>query len=293
MKIAFLGIGNMGIHMARHLATAGHQVTVWNRTASKADSLRQHGVAVANSPAEAANSAEIAITMLADDRAVEAAVFGDAGILQALPQRAVHISSSTISVALSERMAREHAKCGQQYLSAPVFGRPEAAETRKLFVVAAGNPDTVEHCRTVLEAIGQRLFVIGDKPEVANVVKLSGNFLIFSIIEAMGEAVALTRKYGIDPHQYVEFLTNSLFNAPIFKTYGGIIADQRYLPAGFKLRLGLKDAKLVIAAGEQVDVALPVASVVHDHMLAAIGRGMADLDWSATAKLAAENAGLE
>lgn len=293
MKVAFLGLGNMGIHMARHLAKAGHDVTAWNRTQAKAEPLREHGVKIADPPAATVRDAEIAITMLADDRAVEAAVFGEHGMLHALPTGAVHISSSTIGVALSEKMAQAHADRGQEYVAAPVFGRPEAAEARKLFVVAAGNPATIERCRPVLEEIGQKLFVIGEKPEMANVVKLSGNFLICSIIEALGEAVALTRKYGIDAHEYVDFLTGSLFAAPIFKTYGGIIADERYSPAGFKLRLGLKDVKLVIAAGEAVDVALPLASVVHDHALAAIGRGMEDLDWSATAKLAAENAGLK
>ena len=293
MKIAFIGLGNMGVHMARHLAKAGHEVTVWNRTLSKAEELRPHGAKVASSSAEAGHSAEVAISMLADDPAVESAVLGRNGLIAALPKGAVHISSSTISVALSQRLANEHLHRGQEYVAAPVFGRPEAAEARKLFIVAAGKPGAIERCRPVLELLGQRVFVMGDKPEMANVVKLTGNFLIASIIESLGEAIALARKYGIDAHQYVEFLTNSLFAAPVFKTYGGIIADERYSPPGFKLRLGLKDVKLVIAAAEAVDVPLPFASVVHDHVLTAISRGMAELDWSATAKLAAENAGLK
>jgi 3-hydroxyisobutyrate dehydrogenase-like beta-hydroxyacid dehydrogenase len=293
MKIAFLGLGNMGIHMARHLLKAGHDVTVWNRTASKAKELEAQGAKAASSPAEAARNADIAITMLADDRALESTVFGAEGLIDALPKGAVHISSSTISVALSQRLEKEHAQRAQEYIAAPVFGRPEAAEAGKLFVVAAGKSEVIERCRPVLETIGQRLFVMGDKPEMANVVKLSGNFLIASMIESLGEAIALTRKYGIDPQEYVEFLTNSLFAAPVYKTYGGIIAGQRYSPAGFKMRLGLKDAKLALAAAESVDVSLPIASVVRDHMLTAIARGMEELDWSATAKLAAENAGLK
>jgi len=293
MKIAFLGLGNMGIHMARHLVKAGHDVTVWNRTASKAKELAQHGAKAASSPAEAARNAEIAITMLADDRALESTAFGPDGLIDALPKGAAHISSSTISVELSQRLATEHEQRGQQYIAAPVFGRPEAAEAGKLFVVAAGEADVIERCRPVLETVGQRLFVMGDKPEMANVVKLSGNFLIASIIESLGEAIALARKYGIDPHEYVEFLTNSLFAAPVYKTYGGIIAGQRYSPAGFKLRLGLKDVKLALAAAEAVDMPLPVASIIRDHALTAIARGMEELDWSATAKLAAENAGLK
>src|SRR5208337_4902565 len=152
--------------------------------------------------------------------------------------------------ALSKKLAEEHAKRGQQYITAPVFGRPEAAEAGKLFVAVAGDKEAVERYKPLLEVLGQRVFVMGDKPEMANVVKLSGNFLIASVIESLGEAIALTRKYGIDPHQYVEFLTNSLFAAPVYKTYGGLIADQKHQTAGFGLRLGLKDIRLALTAAE-------------------------------------------
>ncbi len=293
MKIAFLGLGNMGSHMAGHLLRAGHDVTVWNRTLSKADALRAQGAKVGQSTAEAVKDAEAVITMLADDHAVESAVLHSGGVLDNLPRGAMHISMSTISVALSQKLAEEHGKRGQQYIAAPVFGRPEAAEAGKLFVVAAGDKSAVERAKPLLEVLGQRVFVIGDMPEMANVVKLSGNFLIASVIESLGEAVALTRKYGIDPHAYVDVLTNSLFGAPVYKTYGGIIADERYQPAGFKLRLGLKDVRLALGAADAVDAPMPFASVVRDHMLTAIGRGMEDMDWSSTAKLAAENAGLK
>jgi len=293
MKIAFLGLGSMGSHMARHLLRAEHDVTVWNRTLSKADGLRAQGAKVGKSAGETVKDAEAVITMLADDHAVESAVLHSGGVLDHLPRGAVHISMSTISVALSQKLAEAHSKRGQQYIAAPVFGRPEAAEAGKLFVVAAGDKSAVERCKPLLEVLGQRVFVMGDKPEMANVVKLSGNFLIASVIESLGEAIALTRKYGIDPHAYVEFLTNSLFAAPVYKTYGDIIAEEKYQPAGFKLRLGLKDVRLALAAAEAVDAPLPFASVVRDHMLTAIGHGMEDMDWSSTAKLAAENAGLK
>jgi 3-hydroxyisobutyrate dehydrogenase-like beta-hydroxyacid dehydrogenase len=293
MKVAFLGLGNMGSHMAGHLLRAGHDVTVWNRTLSKADALRAQGAQVGKSTAEAVKDAEAVITMLADDHAVESAVLHSGGMLDNLPRGAMHISMSTIGVALSQKLAEEHGKRGQQYIAAPVFGRPEAAEAGKLFVVAAGDKSAMGRAKPLLEVLGQRVFVIGDKPEMANVVKLSGNFLIASVIESLGEAVALTRKYGIDPHAYVEFLTNSLFAAPVYKTYGGIIADEKYQPAGFKLRLGLKDIRLALGAADAVDAPLPFASVVRDHMLAAIGHGMEEMDWSSTAKLAAENAGLK
>ncbi len=293
MKIAFIGLGNMGSHMARHLLRAGHDVTVWNRSPSKAEELRTAGAKVGKSAGETVIEAEAVITMLADDHAVESAVLHSGGVLEHLPRGAMHISMSTISVALSKKLAEEHDKRGHQYVAAPVFGRPEAAEAGKLFVVAAGDKLAVERCKPLLETLGQRVFVIGDKPEMANVVKLSGNFLIASVIESLGEAIVLTRKYGIDPRDYVEFLTNSLFAAPVYKTYGGIIAQEKYAPAGFKLRLGLKDVRLALAAAEAVDAPLPFASVLRDHMLTAIGRGMEDLDWSSTAKLAAENAGLK
>ncbi len=293
MNIAFLGLGNMGSHMARNLLRAGHSVTVWNRTLSKADELRPDGAKVASSVADAARGADIVITMMADDHAVSSATLGTGGIVEKLAPGGIHISMSTISVALSQQLAAEHHKHGQRYVAAPVFGRPEAASAAKLVIAAAGDAADITRCQPIFDAIGQRTFVIGPKPEMANVVKLSGNFLISSVIESLGEAVALTRKYGVDPHEYIEFLTNTLFAAPVYKTYGGIIADECYRPAGFKMRLGLKDVRLVLAAAESVDAPMPVASLVRDNMLAAIGRGMEDLDWSSIARLAAENAGLK
>ncbi|HEY4960657.1 MAG TPA: NAD(P)-dependent oxidoreductase [Terriglobales bacterium] len=292
MKIAFLGLGNMGTPMARNLLRAGNDVTVWNRTLSKADELRADHAKVADSVANATGGADVAITMLADDHAVSSAVFDTGGILDNLASGAVHISMSTISVALSQRLAGEHAKRGQHYVAAPVFGRPEAAAAAKLFIAAAGDASVIERCQPILDAVGQRTIIIGLKPEMANVVKLSGNFLIFSIIESLGEAIALTRKYGIDPHAYVDFLTSTLFSAPVYKTYGGIIADERFHPAGFRMRLGLKDIRLVLAAAEAVDVPMPSASLVRDAVLASIGRGMEELDWSSIARHAAQNAGL-
>jgi 3-hydroxyisobutyrate dehydrogenase-like beta-hydroxyacid dehydrogenase len=292
MKIAFLGLGNMGLAMARNLLRSSHDVTVWNRTPSKADELRADDAKVADTVASAARGADFVVTMLADDHAVSSAALATAGILENLAPGAIHISMSTIGVALSQQLAAEHGKRGQHYVAAPVFGRPDAAAAAKLFIVTAGDPAALKRCQPIFDAIGQRTFVFGSQPEMANVVKLSGNFLIFSVIESLGEPVALTRKYGIDPHEYIDFLTSTLFAAPVYKTYGSIIADERYHPAGFKMRLGLKDVRLVLAAAEGVDAPMPLASLVRDNMMAAIGRGMEDLDWSSVARLAAENAGL-
>ena len=181
MKVAFLGLGNMGAPMARNLVKAGHQVTVWNRTRERA--MEVSGAAAANTPAEAAKDAEVAFTMLADDQATEMVVFGESGLLQGLPKGAIHISSSTISVELSRRTWKAHEEQSQCYVAAPVFGRPEAAEAAKLFIVTSGASDLVQKCEPLLSAIGQKIFVMGTEPPLANVVKVSGNFLIASIIE--------------------------------------------------------------------------------------------------------------
>jgi 3-hydroxyisobutyrate dehydrogenase-like beta-hydroxyacid dehydrogenase len=291
MKVAFLGLGNMGAPMARNLVRAGHQVTVWNRTRERAIEVSR--AAAANTPAEAAKGAEVAFTMLADDQATEMVVFGENGLLQGLPKGSIHISSSTISVELSRRTWKAHEEQHQRYIAAPVFGRPEAAEVAKLFIVISGAPDVVQKCEPLLSAIGQKTFLMGTEPPLANVVKLSGNFLIASIIESLGEAIALTRKYGLDPQAYVDFLTDSLFSAPVFKTYGGIIASGKFEPPGFKLKLGLKDVRLALAAAYAADVPLPTASLLYDHALEGIANGMGDLDWSSLAKIAAMNAGLK
>jgi 3-hydroxyisobutyrate dehydrogenase-like beta-hydroxyacid dehydrogenase len=198
----------------------------------------------------------------------------------------------TISVALSDRLAEAHRNAGQAYVAAPVFGRPEAAAAAKLFVLAAGPEAQLVRCQPLFDAIGQRTFVIGDKPSSANLVKLSGNFLLAAMIECLGEAFALTRKGGIDPHLYLEILTSTLFSAPAYKTYGTIIANQEYEPAGFKMALGLKDIRLALAAADALTAPMPVASLVHDHFLSGVAQGAGDSDWSALARLAAVNAGL-
>ena len=237
MDVGFIGLGQMGQGIALNLVKAGHRVIVYNRTRAKTEALASQGAEVAESMADACRRA-VLITSLTGDEAVEAVIFGDGNGLSTLGKGAIHISMSTISVALSDRLAEAHHKAGQAYVAAPVFGRPEAAAAAKLFVVAAGPDAELARCRPLFDAIGQRTFVIGDKPSSANLVKLSGNFLLAAVIECLGEAFALTRKGGIEPHAYLEILTNTLFSAPAYKTYGTIIANQKYEPAGFKLSLG-------------------------------------------------------
>lgn len=290
MKVGWIGLGNMGSGMAANLLKAGHEVSVYNRTPSKAQALLAQGAHYAAQPGDACGGQAV-ITMLADDGAVESVVFGDAGVIRSLRPRAIHISSSTISVALSEKMAAAHAAAGQRFVSAPVFGRPDAAAAGKLFVAVAGAPDAVDESMPLLEAIGQKTFRFGNNPPDANLVKLSGNFLISSVIEALGEAMALIGKAGLDQHQYVDFLTSTLFNAPVYKTYGGLIADKKFQPAGFAAPLGFKDNRLVLAAAETLRVPLPLASLIYNRFLTLLARGGESLDWSAFSQLAAEDAG--
>lgn len=292
MKVAVLGLGNMGAPIARRLIDAGHEVSAYNRSQAPTQKLAEAGAKIATTPYEAVRGVDVAITMLADDRAVEQVVLGERGLIGSLAPGAIHVSMSTISVELSERLATAHADKKQRYVSAPVFGRPEAAQAGKLFVVAGSTAEDVARCRPVFEAIGQRTFHISEDPAAANVVKLSGNFLIASVIETFGEALALTRKYGVSPDKFVDLLTNSLFSAPVYKTYATLVATEKFEPAGFKLPLGLKDVRLVLAAADAKRVPMPVAGVIRDHMLTGLAHGMDELDWSSFSKVISENAGL-
>lgn len=290
MNIAFIGLGNMGLPMAANLIKTGHKLTVYNRTRSRAEQLQ--GARIANTPGEATAGSEVAITMLADDHALEAVIFGKDNVLESLPPNAIHVSMSTISVAFSRRLTSAHSDHKQHYVSAPVFGRPEAAAAAKLFIVAAGPAAQVERCHTLFDAMGQKTFAAGEDASGANLMKLAGNFLITAVIEGLAESFALVRKAGLDANLFHEILTNSLFNAPIYKTYGALINSQKFEPAGFKLPLGLKDNRLLLAAAEENAVPMPLASLVRDRFLAALGQGMGELDWSAISKLSAKDAGL-
>ena len=291
MKVGFIGLGHMGAAMAGSLLQAGHEVSVYNRTPGKAQGLVDRGAHLVASVADTCRG-DAVITMLADDEAVEWIVFREGGVLQSLGQRTIHVSMSTISVALCERLADVHATAGQRFVAAPVFGRPDAAAQGKLFIVAAGVPDVIDVCMPLFEAMGQKTIPIGEVPQAASLVKLSGNFLIASVLEALSEAMALIRKAGIDPHRYFELLTSTLFTGPVFTNYGGLIADQRFQPAGFAAPLGEKDIRLTLAAAEKLRVPMPLASLVHDRLQTLIARGGAQLDWSAIGQLAAIDAGL-
>ena len=290
MKLAFIGLGKMGSGMARNLLRAGHELTVYNRSREKSEALSGEGARVAASPAEACRNCEAALTMLSDDQAVEEVVGRPDGIASAL-DGGTHISCSTISTALARRLAAGHSSRGQGFASACVFGRPEAAEAGKLIVMAAGAPALIEHYRPVFDAIGRQTFIAGAEPWQANAAKLCGNFMIAAMLEAFGEAFATLRKAGVDPHTFLDAIS-ALFGSPVYANYGRMIADQQFEPAGFALKLGYKDLRLVLETAQECDAPMPLASVIRDQMLSALAHGQGDQDWSSVARTAARDAAL-
>lgn len=292
MDVGFIGLGHMGAGMATNILEAGHAMTVYNRTPGKDEVLVRKGARSAAELADACRG-EAVVTMLADDHAVESVVYGDGGLLATLRTGATHISFSTISVALSERLAADHAAAGQRFVAAPVFGRPDVAAAGKLFVVAAGAPDAIAAVQPIFDAVGQKTFVVSETPKAANLVKLSGNFLIASVIESLGEAIALVSKGGVDKQLYLDILTSTLFGSPVYKTYGALIVEGKYEPAGFAAPLGHKDIRLTLAAAEDLHVPLPLASLLRDRFLTLHAHGGEKLDWSAIGQLAARDAGAD
>ncbi len=277
MRIGFIGLGQMGGAIAANLIKAGHEVTVWNRSTDKTDALVDAGAARAARPVDTAQG-DLVMTMLADDRAVEDVVFGEDGIVGA---PALHVGHSTISIALADRLAADSGTGG--YVSAPVFGRPPAAAAGKLFVVAAGVDAALDRCDPVFADIGQRTFRIGDKPSAANLVKLSGNFMIMAAVEAMAEAMTLAEKGGVDRQTLLEVLTGTLFGAPVYHIYGEILLKDRFQPAGFAAPLGLKDMTLADTAATSLGAPMPLLGIVRDHLRSVIATEGPDLDWAGIA----------
>jgi 3-hydroxyisobutyrate dehydrogenase-like beta-hydroxyacid dehydrogenase len=267
-------------------------VAVFNRSREKAEALAGSGARVSSTPEDACRDAEVVMSMVADDGAVEQIVFGNDGIAAAMKKDSIHVSHSTISTALARRLTTEHAQRKQGYLSVPVFGRPEHAESKNLVVVAAGPSELVDRCRPLFDAIGRQTFVIGAEPWQANVAKACGNFMVISMIESLGEANATLRKAGVSPEAFLEII-NSLMASPILALYGRIIAREQFEPAGFALKLGLKDVRLVLAAAEECAAPMPLASLVHDHLLSALAQGQGEMDWSSMTQVIARNAGLK
>jgi 3-hydroxyisobutyrate dehydrogenase-like beta-hydroxyacid dehydrogenase len=289
--IGIIGLGGMGGGMAGRLLETGHQVSVFNRTASAAAPFVARGALQATTPAAAAR-AGIVITMVANDAALEQVSSGPDGVLEGLPPGGVHLSMSTISVALAKSLAERHAARGSHFVGAPVFGRPDAAASGKLWIMMSGATEAKAKVKAVLEALSQGIEDLGEVPEAAPLGKIAGNFLIGAATEAMGEAFALLEKSGVDARAWHRLVTAGPFAGTIYTNYGRIILDRRFSPPGFKLSLGAKDIGLALAAGQDTQVPMPFASILRDRHLTSIAQGRGDLDWASLAINAARDAGL-
>jgi 3-hydroxyisobutyrate dehydrogenase-like beta-hydroxyacid dehydrogenase len=294
-EIGFIGLGHMGAAMAANLAAAGRRVLAYVRRPEQMGKLLALGL---RPTTEIANlfDCEIVISMLPDDDAVRDVVLGrldlgSEGLAMGLMPGAIHLSMSTISTATASQLASEHAREGQGYVAAPVFGNPEAAKSRQLFIVAAGPPAHVECCRPLLDNLGQRTFVIGADPAHANLIKLLGNMMTATALQVLGEIVAVTLKRGMDPKPFIDFLTGTMFGGRVHKIYGGKIVEQSYAP-GFAMPLALKDVRLALSEAENAGAPMPSVNVVRDRLITGIARGYANLDWTALGLIAAEEAGL-
>ncbi|MBS0422296.1 MAG: NAD(P)-dependent oxidoreductase [Proteobacteria bacterium] len=290
MEIGFIGLGQMGKAIAGRLLGSGHRVRVWNRSPQAVQELVANGAQAASQPA-GLGKVDFLLSMLANDAATRAVIV-DQGLLDAARPGLIHLNLATVSVGLAKELAELHRQRNIGYIGAPVFGRPDAAAAGKLHVVVAGDPATVAKAQPVIDAIGQKSWPVGDQPEHANVVKIAGNFMIASAIETMGEAVALTRSYGVKADTFLDILTNTLFAAPAYKVYGSMIAVEKYTPAGFPAPLGLKDVRLALTAADANNVPMPFANVLRDSLMELIATGGGDNDWVAMAKVAARRAGL-
>jgi 3-hydroxyisobutyrate dehydrogenase-like beta-hydroxyacid dehydrogenase len=293
--IGFVGLGHMGTAMAANLASAGHRVIAYVRRPDQMAPL----VALGLKPTMDITGLfdlDVVISMLPDDAAVSDVVLGRkdlgiGGLVSGLKRGAIHLSMSTISTSAASRLAQEHARHGQGYVAAPVFGNPDAAKARQLFIIAAGAPADVERCQPLFDALGQKTFAVGSDPAHANLVKLLGNMMTATTLEVLGEVVAVARKRGLDPKAFIDIMTSTMFGGRAHKIYGDKIVRQSYAP-GFVMPLVLKDVRLALAEAENAGAPMPSVNVVRDRLITGIARGHADLDWSALGLVAAEEAGL-
>ncbi len=290
MNVAFLGLGTMGKPMAANLLRAAHTVAVWNRSPGPAAELATLGATVSDSPAKATHDAKVLITMVADDASTEAVLI-DGGALDALAKGALVINMATISVELADALAERCAEAGLAYIAAPVLGRVNVAEAGLLQILAAGDADALAIAAPLFDVMGQKTWVFGDRPSQANAVKLGVNFMLASAIGTMGEAATLAAGHGVDRAAFLEMAFSTVFAAPAYQNYGKMIASETYMPAGFKLALGLKDMRLALAAGEAAHVPMPLAGVLRDNFLDNLAHGEGDLDWAGMAKVSKRRAG--
>ncbi len=291
MKVGFIGLGRMGEAIATRILGGGHDLVVYNRTRSKADALEKAGAKVAESIGAAAAGRDVVFTMLADDVALK--FVAESGLIDNLPKGAIHVPMGTHSVTAITEIEAMHKAAGQVLVGCPVLGRPDAAAAGQLGLVPAGPPEAVASLAPIWEVVGRAVFNAGTNPAGAAAVKLANNMVLGCAIEAMGEGFALTRKFGVDPVVFNQVLTEGLFSAPSYKAYGGIISTEAYDQVGFTVKLGLKDANLMLAAGQAANVPLPSCNVYRDRLLGAIAHGEGDLDWAVIARDQARASGLE
>ncbi|WP_297296948.1 NAD(P)-dependent oxidoreductase [uncultured Methylovirgula sp.] len=289
MDVGFIGLGGMGAAMASRLIAAGHRVRVWNRSQAAVETLRGEGAEAVGDPAETFQ-ADVVLTMLASDEVIEEVIIAPGLLAHARPGL-VHLVTATISVDFAKRLETLHAAAGVAYIGAPVLGRPDVAAKGELNVLAAGKAADIARVKSVLDTIGKATWVVGEAPHLANVAKLAANFVLVSAIEAMSEAFAFGERQNVPPRTIAEILTGTLFAAPAYKTYSAAILERKF-EAGFKLALGLKDVRLMLAAGEKAGAPLPFASVVRDNFVDAIAHGEGDKDWAAVSRVAFRRAAL-
>ena len=289
MDVGFIGLGGMGSAMAARLIAAGHRVLVWNRSPAAVEKLRVDGAIPVATAAEAFQ-ADAVLTMLASDEVIEDVIIAP-GLLETARQGLVHLVTATISVDFAKRLEKFHAAAGVAYVAAPVLGRPDVAAKGELNVLAAGRPDDIARVKPVLDAIGKATWIVGTEPHLANVAKLAANFVLVAAIEALSEAFAFGARQNVAPEKLAEILTGTLFAAPAYKTYSAAILEQKF-EAGFKLALGLKDVRLMLAASEKAGAPLPFASVVRDNFVDALAHGEGDKDWAAISRVAYRRAAL-
>jgi 3-hydroxyisobutyrate dehydrogenase-like beta-hydroxyacid dehydrogenase len=282
----------MGRPIARRLIEAGHDVVVFNRTPGRIDELVDAGARAADDVAAVCRGRSVVLTMLADDAALTDVALRPGGLRDSLSAGAIHVAMGTHGVAAMSRIDAAHREASQRFVAAPVLGRPEAAEAGQLGIVVAGAPDAAQACAPLFEAIGRRTFDAGTRPAGASAIKLANNFVLGCAIEAIGEAFALVRKHDVPANVMQDVLTDGLFGCVAYRTYARIIADEAYDHVGFSATLALKDATLVLAAGEVARVPLPGANPLRDRLLGAIAHGDGERDWAVIAREQARASGL-
>ena len=279
MRIAFLGLGQMGANLARLLLERGYDLTIWNRTPSAAERLAQAGATVAQTPALAVVDAELVFTMVHDDEALESILL-EQGALAAIPSGATHVSLSTISPALSDRLAAEHSAHQQNFVACPVFGRPAIAAEGKLWLAIAGAEPVVTSILPILDTFSRGYTIVGDKPSAASAVKVGGNFLITAMIASLSEGMVFAEAHGIDPALYLELVNAALFQSQFYANYGKVMLNPPEQAAA-TVELGAKDTRLFREAASEMSTGTPLADIFQQHLDEAAAAGLGRADWAA------------